>query len=127
MLLADRDPDIRVWPALVLAPLLALTDLTIGYSLVTPACARQSGAGLHALALVSFVLSLAMTLVAWRAWGRIVAGIDTTRGRVTASDGSHAHSRGSFLALTATLIGALSRLVILAMRVPLFALPPCTP
>ena len=55
----------RAWPALVLAPLMALASISLGYALVTPACAKGIGWTLHALILGSLVLSLATTLLAW--------------------------------------------------------------
>ena len=65
------DPRLTVWPALLLAPLLALGHLSLAYALVTPSCARQDSAGLHGLAAASLVLALAMTLLAWRDWHRL--------------------------------------------------------
>lgn len=122
---ALTDPRVSVWPGLLLAPLLALGHLSLAYSLVTPSCARQGGAGLHGLAVCSLVAALAMTLLAWRAWAAL-ARPGEARGDVTSSDSGHAEGRGRFVALVATLVGALSSLVILAMWVPLWLLPPCS-
>jgi hypothetical protein len=122
---AAQDPDRAVWPALVVAPLLALGHLSGAFALVTPSCAAQSVAVLHALAFVSLVLALAMTLVAWRAWRRTVAALAAAEPAVTASDGIGAVSRASFLALVGTLSGALSTLVIAAMWLPVGVLPAC--
>jgi hypothetical protein len=119
----DDDPRMSVWPALLLAPLLALGHLTLAYSLVTPSCARQDSAGLNGLSAVSLIAALLMTLLAWRAWSRA----NRPEGRaVTATESIEARSRPSFLALVATLVGAFSTLVILAMWVPLWVLPPCS-
>ena len=49
------------WPALLLAPLLALTQLSVAYSLVGVACETQSGAKLHAVAAI-FVVLVAITV-----------------------------------------------------------------
>ena len=56
------------WPALLLAPLVALSELSIAYSLVSPSCAGQDRTLLHAVAAVSLFLVLAMTVLAWREW-----------------------------------------------------------
>jgi hypothetical protein len=114
------DPRLTVWPALLLAPLLALGHLSLAYALVTPSCARQDGAGLHGLAAVSLVLALAMTLLAWRDWHLLPRHDD-----VTTSDATQAGSRSRFVALVATLVGAFSSLVIAAMWLPLWLLSPC--
>ena len=37
------------WPALLVAPLVALSQLSIAYSLVSPACAHQDRSVLHAV------------------------------------------------------------------------------
>jgi hypothetical protein len=115
------DPRLTVWPALLLAPLLALGHLSLAYALVTPSCARQDSAGLHGLTAASLLLALAMTILAWRDWRALSQPAD-----VTASDATHAKSRPRFVALTATLVGAFSSLLILAMWLPLWLLPPCS-
>ena len=115
------DPRLTVWPALLLAPLLALGHLSLAYALVTPSCARQDSAGLHGLAVASLVLALAMTLLAWRDWHLLPKHDD-----VTTSDATQAGSRPRFVALMATLVGAFSSLVIVAMWLPLWLLPPCS-
>jgi hypothetical protein len=123
--LRNRDPDIRVWPALLLAPMVVLGDQSIAYALVTPACAAQTTAWLHAVAVFSAVLVAAMTLVAWRAWRRITSSLEVPGRGPTASDGTDGRARGSFVALAATLSGLLSLLVILAMWLPIAVLSPC--
>jgi hypothetical protein len=114
-----------VWLALLVSPLLVLCHLSVAYSLVSPSCARQDSTGLHALTLLSLLLSLAMTLLAWRTWRRLTPS-DERHTRVSHSDAGHAESRQPFLALVATLVGALSTLVIVAMGLPLWLLPPCS-
>jgi len=118
-------PAAPAWPALLLAPLLALGDVSLVYALVSPSCARQDSTALHSVAAVSLVLALAMTAMAWRHW-RAAA---PTSGGVTAatySDGSVAEARRSFVALVATLAGALSSLVIVAVWLPVWVLPACS-
>ena len=125
MRLDDLDPDIRVWPALLVAPLLVLTDVSVGYSLVTPACARQGGGELHALSLLCLVAVLAMTFLAWRTWSALSAA-QPDAGAITGSDAGHADRRARFLALLGTLSGALSTLVVIAVWIPAWVLPPCS-
>jgi hypothetical protein len=118
-------PEATVWPALLLTPLLALGQISLTYALVTPACARQDSAALHGVAAASLVLALAMTALAWRTWSRLrrPAGGDQA---VTDSDSGHAASRPRFVALLSTLVGALASLVIGALWLPLWILPPCS-
>jgi len=119
------DVALKVWPALLVSPLLALGHLSLAYALVTPSCARQDHATLHALTVASLLLSLLMTLPAWRIWRRLTRSQDA-RSRASHSDAGHAESRQPFLALVATLVGALSTLVIAAMWLPVWVLPPCS-
>jgi hypothetical protein len=94
----------RLWPALILAPLFALAAASLGYALATPACARAMGWLLHLSFAVFLALSLAATAVAWRA----LAG-----------------ARREFLPLVASGVGAFFSVVIAAQWVAAFVLPPC--
>jgi len=139
---SPRAYTFAVWPALLLAPLLALGDLALAFALVMPECANQGRAGLHAVSLVSLAAALLMTLFAWRTWHALpapgtadaavtsaTAGQTLTPGSageaVTFSNAPGAESRPRFLALVATLAGAFSTLVIVALWVPLWFLTPC--
>ena len=120
------------WPALLVAPLIALSQLSIAYSLVTPACARQDRSTLHAVAVVSLLLVVLMTLMAWRAWSqrRVTARErDATApdaGRpVTLADSDSAAERPHFIEMIAVLAGGLSMLVCIALWVPIWFLSPC--
>src|SRR5690349_4598195 len=113
-----HDPDIAVWPALLVAPSLALAHLSTAFALVTPLCGAQKEALLHPLSAASLVISLVLTLVAWRAWHRTVGAADLPGDGVTASESIEQRARASFLALVGTLVGALSTLVIAAMWLP---------
>ena len=120
------------WPALLLAPLLALTQLSVAYSLVGVACETQSRAGLHAVAAV-FVLLVAITVaMAWQGWRRQATSLardapsaDARRHPATAADGHHAEHRPPFLAMVSLLTGALSLLVAITLWVPIWFLSPC--
>ena len=127
-MVTPRATSAPVWPALLLAPLLALADISLAYALVSPACARQDGAILHVVLAVSLAMALAMTTVAWRHWRAVVPSspdADAAQ-RTTWSDGSDAAARPGFVALMATLVGALSSLVIVALWTPVWWLPPCS-
>ena len=122
---ASRAYAWSVWPALLLAPLLALGDLTLVFALVWPECAHQGELGLHLVKVLSLAAALAMTAFAGRAWRRLpFAG--AAGSHATLSNTPRAESRPHFLALVATLTGAFSSLVIAALWVPLWWLPPCS-
>jgi uncharacterized membrane protein (DUF4010 family) len=108
------------WPALLVAPSLALTNLTVTYALVTPSCARQSMAAPNLVSAVFLLACLWMSWGAWRNWrtGRRVAGH-------AAGESDAAPDRSPFLALVAVMVGALSSLVVLAQWFPQWVLSPC--
>jgi hypothetical protein len=107
------------WPAMLLAPTLTLTNLSITYALVTPSCTRQSTVALHAVSAITLMLALYFTYAAWRNWRR-----DGTMYAGRASD--DVAERGGFVALVATMIGVLSCLVVAAQWFPQWMLSPCT-
>jgi hypothetical protein len=94
----------RLWPALVLAPLFALASISLGYALVTPACETSRTWIVHASALVFLCLSLATTGLAWS---------------------TLASARREFLPLVATGTGAFFSAVIAAQWVAVFLIAPC--
>jgi hypothetical protein len=121
------------WPALLLAPLIALGDLSIAYSLVSPSCASQDRGGLHAVAVASLLIVLAMTALAWRAWRRPAAP-RASGGRptaavvapaVTRADCDATEDRPHFVDQMAVVVGSLSALVCVALWVPIWLLSPC--
>jgi len=119
------------WPALLLAPLVALAQLSIAYSLVTPACGRQDPSALHAVAAVALLLVVVMTAMAWRAWrshDEVTQGEAAPQARpraTTAADGDASSQRPHFVDLVAVLVGSLSTLVCLALWLPVWLLSPC--
>jgi hypothetical protein len=94
----------RLWPALLLAPLLALAAQTGSYALATPACERSMTWLLHLSFAIFFVLSLATTALAWQTLAR---------------------ARREFLPLVATGIGLFFTAVIAAQWVAVFLISPC--
>ncbi|QGZ39549.1 hypothetical protein IP92_01832 [Pseudoduganella flava] len=103
------------WPALLVAPSLALGHLSLVYALVTPACTRQTVIMLHAAAAGTLLLCVLLTLPAVANWrrGHAYSGADD------------AAARQRFTALVAWLSGALSCLVVLAQWLPMWVLSPC--
>lgn len=106
------------WPALLLAPTLALTNLSITYALVTPACTRQTMVAPNVVSAVVLIACAWMSWGAWRNWreGRGVGG---------AAARDHVPDRRPFLALVSSLVGALSCLAVLAQWFPQWVLSPC--
>jgi hypothetical protein len=127
------------WPALLLAPLIALSELSIAYALVSPSCASQDRTLLHAVAAVSLFLVLAMTVLAWREWHGdgdvsgvgvgVGVGVDARQRLavpgVTRADSADAAERPRFVAQMAVVVGALSTLVSVALWLPVWVLSPC--
>lgn len=116
--------DRLAWPALLLAPLLALGYQSIVYAMVWPACEGRSSTALHVVSALTLAAALGMTLLAWRAW----VGIASPRGAarpVTDSDVGNVAARPRFVALMATLVGTFASLAIAAMWFPVWVLSPC--
>lgn len=106
------------WPALILAPLMALANLTLAYALATPSCENQSLALLHGVAVASLVLTLLFSWMAWRNWRK-------TRMQALSAPEDAAMHRQGFVAGVATMAGLLSALVVCAQWIPLWLLSPC--
>jgi len=102
----------RIWPALLLAPALALADQVIAFAVIGWACARAQPAVVHAVHVAFFVAALATLPAAWHAW-------KDSRMRQAAGE------RESFLAGLAVGSAALSALVIAAMSLPTWVIGPC--
>ena len=105
----------RIWLALLLAPILALADQSIAYAVAGWACAHQHPYAPHFVHAAFLVAVLAATLAAGTLWR-------DTRGAAGTDDpaaGRH------FLAGLALASGALSALVIAAMWYPAWVLSPC--
>jgi TRAP-type C4-dicarboxylate transport system permease small subunit len=105
------------WPALLVAPTLALSNLAITYALVTPSCSRQD---MLAPRLVSALLLILCAWMSWGAW-RNWAGAPAHDGR----PGDAAPARKPFVALVALMSGSLSCLVVIAQWFPQWVLSPC--
>ena len=105
-----------VWPALLLAPFLTLSNLSLTYALVPRSCDDGTTWMLHTVTLASALLSAVATFGAWRQW---IGGAQQSD--VIAETALRAH----FLAQVATLVGLLSTLVLFAQYLPQWVVPPC--
>jgi hypothetical protein len=95
----------RVWPALIAAPLLALLSISLGYALVPAACGAQKEWLLLGLIAVCLVLCLLSTAIAYSDLAR---------------------HKDAFLPLVATWCGAFFSLVVAAQGMARLFLSPCT-
>jgi hypothetical protein len=113
------------WPALLLAPSLALTNLSVTYALVSPSCALQTTLALNAVAALILLACAAFTWAAWRNWrqARLPYGGPADNEENAQEDA--AGQRPSFMALVSWPVGALSCLVVLAQWFPQWVLSPC--
>jgi hypothetical protein len=105
----------RIWFALLAAPVLALADQSVAYATVDWACANQQLIVVHIVHVLFLVATIAGTLAALQLWHAT---------RRVSTDGE-AFARRHFLAGLATASGALSSLVIAAMWFPTWMLAPC--
>jgi hypothetical protein len=104
-----------IWYALLVAPVLALTDQSVALSLTAWACRGQHQVALHLVHVAFALATAAATLLAWRRWREAPRG----------SPSSETVARRHFLAGMATAVAALSLLVILAMWLPTWLLSSC--
>jgi hypothetical protein len=111
----------RIWPALIVAPLLALGEQSAVYALTTPLCRLQAGGWLHAVALAFVALAIALTALAAQEARRL----QRAHGEALPSNTDRHGPQRLFLARIATWSGALSLLVLLALWLPLWVLSPC--
>lgn len=105
------------WPALLVAPSLALTNLSITYALATPECSHQSDVSMNVVSAVILVICVILTFIAWRNW--------LAQGAVAASKQDDAALRGRFMSAVAGMVGTLSCLVVIAQWFPQWVLSPC--
>jgi lysylphosphatidylglycerol synthetase-like protein (DUF2156 family) len=105
------------WPAMLLAPSIALANAGVAYALTSPSCADQDTSTLHVLTICSLLACLLVTFGAALNWqqARSLAGAGEAPDQ----------SRRRFLSQVATLCGLLSSLVVLAEWLPIWMVSPC--
>ena len=105
----------RIWFALIVAPLLALTDQTVAFSLVHWACAHQSLWAVHLSHALFLAIAAAAAVSAWLRWRQTTISPQTGAGMV----------QFHFLAGVATMIAVLSAVAIVAMWIPTWMISSC--
>ena len=105
------------WPALLLAPSIALGNAAVAYALVTPSCARQDVTTLHLMSIASLLACLLFSFGAYLNWQRARA--------LAGPQEAPEQARRRFLSQVATLCGLLSALVVLAEWLPVWMVSPC--
>jgi len=105
----------RIWFALLAAPMLALADQSIAFAMTGWACAHQQALAMHGVHALFLAATVAATIAAWGLW----------RSTLRAKTSHETLARRHFLAGLATASAALSALVIAAMWVPNWMLSPC--
>jgi hypothetical protein len=106
---------LKIWFALLAAPILALMDQVISYATVGWACAHQHAIAMHAVHVLFLIAAAAGIMPAWQLWS------ETRIGRT----GNEAVARRHFLAGAAIVVGAFSVLVIASMWMPTWIIAPC--
>jgi hypothetical protein len=107
----------RSWPALLIAPTLALADQSATLALATWSCVTQRLVLPHVVHATFLVAAIVLTLMATYRWR-------TGRPSVP-EDASDAGARDHFFAISGTMVGTLSALVIAAMWLAQWMLSPC--
>jgi hypothetical protein len=105
----------RIWPALLAAPALALIDQVVSFATVHWACAHPQSIAIHAVHAFFLVAAAASTVPAFRVWRRATAGMKADEGV----------ARRHFLAGLAVGVGALSVAIIASMWMPTWIIAPC--
>jgi hypothetical protein len=108
---------LALWPALFVAPLAFLAELTLAYALVPYACDSQHHAVLHAVNLVTLAIAVIGTLHGWREY--------RVAGDAPARDAGDRGARSRFVAVTGLLVSATMVLALLAQLVTMLVIPPC--
>lgn len=113
------------WPALLGAPSLALTSLSITYALVSPSCALQTTLLLHAVSALTLLVCAVFTWAAWRNWKDAPLPYVPAGEAPDGAPEDDSARRPAFIALVSWLVGALSCLTVIAQWFPQWVLSPC--
>jgi hypothetical protein len=113
----DERAPVAQWVGLFLAPAVFAVHLQLTYNLVPWACVRGGDVWIHVSGIVSVLLALAGTIVAWRVWLR--------GGREVPGEGGGSVPRTRFIGATGLGFSAMITLVLFAQWVTAFAISPC--
>jgi hypothetical protein len=105
----------HIWVALIVAPLLALTDQTIAFALVHWACAHQSTWVIHLSHVVFLAIAAAAAAGAWLRWRETAISTGTGEAAV----------QFHFLAGVAMMVAVLSAVAIVAMWIATWMISAC--
>ncbi|MGE5616657.1 MAG: hypothetical protein ACM3X5_07050 [Bacillota bacterium] len=105
----------RIWLALLVAPILVLAQQSIAYATSGWECARQYLFAVHAIHAGVLIATVVATVLAWQYWRQ--TRVESRTNEVIAAR--------HFLAGLAVASGAFSALVAAAMWIPAFGLSPC--
>jgi len=107
---------VKIWLALLVAPVLALTDQVVSFANVSWACSHQRGVAVHAVHALFLVAAIASTVPAVQLW----------RGKWPGMDIDEAVARRHFLASVAVGVGALSVVIVASMWMPTWVIAVCS-
>jgi hypothetical protein len=107
----------RIWLALIIAPVLALADQSVAYALAGWSCAQGHFAVAHVTHALFLLAVIAATFLAWTV---ARTGFEATR-----TEGPFSTHRHDAMALCALALGLYSAAVIVAMWIPQWVLSPC--
>lgn len=113
----DERAPVAQWVGLFLAPAAFALHLQITYSLVPWACVRHGDIWIHVSGVVSVLLALAGSIVAWRVWMRA--------GRKVPGEGGGSLPRTRFMGAVGLGMSAMLTLLLFAQWVAAFFLSPC--
>jgi hypothetical protein len=103
--------------AMLAAPVLALVNQGLMYSVNMWACGHGARSVMHIVPIICLCLSLGSTVVAYRSWVAVDRGTEDELATVD--------SRTRFLAILGIAIGVFSSAVILAQWASVFVFDPC--
>jgi hypothetical protein len=112
------------WPALLLAPLVVLTQVSLAHALVTPSCIGHHLAMQHGLAVTCLALTLAFTALAHAQRRHLEREHDAAPSPPRGDSDAQAH-RAWVVSRIALGTGVLSSAAALALWIPVWLLPPC--
>lgn len=107
----------RIWPGLLVSPLIFLTLLVVNYGMEPWACEYQVRWPLHLAAAVALVLVLGFAALAWRDWNEV--------GMQRPDDSPDDVARVRFLSVLGLMLSGLMTLAVLGLWTTMLILPPC--